>query len=80
MTPSIEVAGVPATSENTQWREKTPLAVELAPTAESPSASSLSPVEYPKTQFELQDHPIDVVRKLRVGQIPVPLYSKLTQK
>jgi cation diffusion facilitator CzcD-associated flavoprotein CzcO len=80
MAPSIEVTSIPVAVENTQWHEKTPLIVEVAATAETPSASSPRPTEYPKTQFELEDHPIDVIRKLRVGHLPLLLGLRLIQK
>jgi hypothetical protein len=75
MAPSLEVAGVPvavepaAAEEKVAWDEKKAVLVDVEPETKSQDAESSSAIPerpIPSTKFELEDHPIDVVRNLRV--------------
>lgn len=71
MAPSLEVTSVPAAEEKASWDEKKVILVDVAPETQlqdPPSAASpAGPAS--KTTFELEDHPIDVIRDLRVAVI-----------
>lgn len=62
MAPSLEATSVPATDE--KLLDKKPIVVDVAPIVENQDAHSS---QYPKTDFKLEDHPIDIVQKLRVS-------------
>jgi hypothetical protein len=68
MAPSLEVETVQPASQQTTLDGKKSITVEVATTASSSAALSTKsvPLSY-QPKFELEDHPIDVVRKLRVS-------------
>jgi len=78
MAPSLEAVGQPAPALGDKpWDEKTPRAVALPAEADdqapqSPSTISVQPKSVSK--FQLEEHPIDVVQKLRVSKVNHPSY------
>lgn len=78
MAPSLEVAGVPvaveptAVEEKVAWDEKKAVLVDVTPETKNQDAEFSSGIPErpnPSTKFELEDHPIDVVRTLRVCKL-----------
>jgi len=69
MAPSLEAVSQPAVGEKPLWDEKSPVAAVPAETdvqiPQSLFASSVQPK--PVAKFEPEEHPIDVVQKLRVS-------------
>jgi hypothetical protein len=80
MSPSVEAISVAAPEIPNTWDEKSPIAINVVPSIEkdvkTPGASSKSSIySMPTSKFELEDHPIDISTKLRVGHfIPPPLH------
>jgi len=69
MAPSLEAVSQPTVSEKPSWDGKSPVVagpaevdIQIPP---SSSANSVQPK--PVAKFELEEHPIDVVQKLRVS-------------
>jgi hypothetical protein len=78
MAPSLEVSYAPELNGSSQSYEKIPTVVDVISKGAIEDAQPLvKTVVYPKLQpdFEIEDHPIDIIRKLRVcSPYPFSLY------
>lgn len=75
MAPFVDIPTVPSGEPQPVFKEKVPFLTEISPPvnadlldAASPSASSIE--QALGSKFELEDHPIDEGRRLRVWQFP----------
>lgn len=70
MAPSLEVVSLPKLNGDTHPSEKIPAVVDIAEKSAIFDTQQPKSVAYPRLQpeFEIEDHPIDIVRKLRVGK------------
>lgn len=81
MAPSVDVTSAPNLSETNPLQKKeliVPiLAVEVTPAPDATAQSTLAPISYPAHKlpgepFQLEDHPVDVIKNLRVSHKKLP--------